>query len=72
MLVFLVGNEKIHKLTQQRRYRLRVEITDYSGEDGYAEYGRFGVESEEEKYRLKVSDYSGNAGKLILFLYTRP
>jgi len=58
------GNENLHLMTSYKRYRLRIELTDWQGNTRYAEYDHFVVGSEQEKYRLKsIGTYSGNAGQ---------
>jgi hypothetical protein len=40
-----------------------VELEDMA-ESAYAEYGYFDLSGEEDKYRIHVTRYSGNAGKV--------
>ena len=59
---FWLGNEKIHRLASEDNFeniRLRVDLEDFEGNTAYAEYDMFGVMSENDKYRLKLGDYSG-------------
>ena len=58
-----LGNDLLHRLTSQKSFRLRIELEDWDGATAYAEYHHFSIESEEDKYRLTVSGYSGTAGK---------
>ncbi|XP_059166146.1 fibrinogen C domain-containing protein 1-like [Physella acuta] len=58
---FWLGNEKIHRLTTERQYELRVDFT-FNGQNFYARYSSFCVYGLAEFYKLKVSGYSGNAG----------
>ncbi|KAF7662892.1 hypothetical protein LDENG_00223880 [Lucifuga dentata] len=64
---FWLGNDKIHLLTRARDMMLRVELEDFSGVTGYAEYEQFKVASERMHYRLMVGGYSGTAGNALLF-----
>ncbi|XP_072167984.1 fibrinogen-like protein 1 [Diadema setosum] len=57
-----LGNNKIYHLTAQRDYELRVELGDFEGNEAFAIYKSFRIGNEITKYRLHVSDYSGNAG----------
>ena len=58
-----IGNDFIHQLTIQKKYKLRVEFTYWTGGHSYtADYAQFKVESESNKYKLHVSGYSGNSG----------
>jgi len=61
---FWLGLEKVHLLTSSQPYRLRVEIQDRSTKLWYsAEYWSFKIGDElNDKYRLEVSGYSGDAG----------
>ncbi|XP_078367311.1 microfibril-associated glycoprotein 4-like [Oculina patagonica] len=59
---FWLGNEKIHRLTSHENNTLRVDMADFEGNTAYAEYDKFGVTSENDKYKLILGSYSGNAG----------
>lgn len=50
-------------LTMNRKYKLRVELEDFTGEKRYAEYLIFSVKPETDKYQLIARGYSGNAGR---------
>ena len=58
-----LGNEKIHRLTSQKRYTLRVDLWDWAGDTAYAEYDLFIVLGENTHYQLSLGEYQGNAGK---------
>ncbi len=60
---FWLGNNKIHRLTSGDNI-LRVDMTDFEGNTSYAEYDKFGVTSENDKYKLIRGMYSGM--KLLL------
>ncbi|XP_051917577.1 serine/arginine repetitive matrix protein 1-like [Hippocampus zosterae] len=64
---FWLGNQYIHFLTRNRDMTLRVELKDFSGMTGYAEYENFRVASERMRYRLTVEGYSGTAGNALRF-----
>ncbi len=55
----------IHALTCSQRNELRVELTDWDGKTAFAHYDYFGVSSDVDLYRLKVANYSGDAGEEI-------
>ncbi|XP_077451336.1 uncharacterized protein LOC144070812 [Stigmatopora argus] len=64
---FWLGNQRIHLLTRDRAMTLRVELEDFSGTAGYAEYEDFRVASERMRYRLTLGAYSGTAGNALRF-----
>ncbi|CAH1251215.1 PRSS12 [Branchiostoma lanceolatum] len=59
---YWLGNENIHLLTNQKNYKLRVDLLDWDGDSRFAEYSTFRVSGESDQYRLHVAGYSGNAG----------
>ncbi|XP_078699848.1 angiopoietin-related protein 1-like [Branchiostoma floridae x Branchiostoma belcheri] len=60
---YWLGNENIHRLTNQKNYRLRVDLMDWELQTKkYAEYDTFRLAGESDQYRLTVSWYSGDAG----------
>ncbi|XP_042335082.1 tenascin isoform X1 [Sceloporus undulatus] len=58
---FWMGLDKLHKITSQGQYELRVDLRDH-GETAYALYDKFTVGDARTRYRLKVDGYSGTAG----------
>ena len=56
---FWLGLDKIHRLTNTRRHRLRVDLEDTAGRRAYAEYDMFAVSSERSNYQLSLGSYSG-------------
>ncbi|XP_025889398.1 fibrinogen-like protein 1 isoform X1 [Nothoprocta perdicaria] len=59
---FWLGNKKLHYLTSQGNYTLRIDLTDFEGERRYAQYTRFRVAGEERSYEMSCGEYSGTAG----------
>eukprot|EP00058_Branchiostoma_floridae_P007810 XP_002593298.1 hypothetical protein BRAFLDRAFT_83845 [Branchiostoma floridae] len=59
---YWLGNDIIHFLTEQKDYRLRIDLEDFEGQRRFAEYNTFRVDDQEQNYRLEVSGYQGNAG----------
>lgn len=57
-----IGNEAIHQLTKNSPQKLRVVLQRFSGQKGHAEYSKFSVGDEHRKYKLTISEYSGNIG----------
>ena len=54
-----LGLDKIHRLTGNESYKFCVDLQDFAGNTGYAEYDLFKIASEGEKYKLRVGSYSG-------------
>ncbi|MEE6505473.1 hypothetical protein FKM82_005536 [Ascaphus truei] len=62
-----LGLQRIHLLTMQAHYQLRIDLEDFENSTAYAQYGSFGVglfsvNPEEDGYPLTVADYTGTAG----------
>lgn len=49
-------------MTSGRPQMLVVEMTDWDGNERYAQYQTFLVEDEDAQYRLHLGQYSGDAG----------
>ena len=58
---FWLGNDNLNLLTRNNQ-ELRVDLSDFQGNIGYADYSTFAVGSEEEKYKLTVTGFTGTAG----------
>ncbi|KAJ8034028.1 Angiopoietin-related protein 7 [Holothuria leucospilota] len=58
---FWLGNEQIYYLTNQKGYKLRVDIVTSGGSPKYEEYTSFQIGDESTKYRLSYSGASGTA-----------
>ncbi|XP_015281056.1 PREDICTED: tenascin isoform X1 [Gekko japonicus] len=63
---FWIGLDKLHKITSQGQYELRVDLRDHE-ETAYALYDRFSVGDSRTRYRLKVDGYSGTAGDSMTY-----
>jgi len=59
------GNDSIHTLTSQGRYKLRIDIEYISGDARYVVYDVFIVGDEASQYLLYIDGYSGNVGKMF-------
>ena len=56
----------MNRLTTAKRYKLRIDLADFSGNTAYAEYDNFVVNSAADKYRLSsLGNYSGTAGNFL-------
>ena len=62
-----LGNEKIHRITAQGEWELRIDLADFDGNERYAKYDNFRLENANTNYRLALGNYSGNAGKLCVY-----
>ncbi|XP_012936278.2 ficolin-2-like [Aplysia californica] len=56
---FWFGLEKIHQLTNQGRYQLRIDMK-YKGKNYFAKYDNFSLSGESENYKIQISGFSGN------------
>nr|XP_056716353.1 tenascin isoform X3 [Euleptes europaea] len=63
---FWIGLDKLHKITSQGQYELRVDLRDHN-ETAYALYDKFSVGDARSRYRLKVDGYSGTAGDSMTY-----
>ncbi|XP_071837742.1 fibrinogen C domain-containing protein 1-B-like [Apostichopus japonicus] len=57
-----LGNKYIHSMTNQKTYKLRIDLRDYGSSSYYAVYSTFSINNEANKYRLSVGSHSGNTG----------
>ncbi|XP_030845806.1 ficolin-2-like [Strongylocentrotus purpuratus] len=57
-----LGNEKIHRLTDQKTYELRIDLEDLDGNTRYANYVIFKMADRTGLYNLTVRGFSGTAG----------
>ncbi|KAJ8049648.1 Fibrinogen C domain-containing protein 1 [Holothuria leucospilota] len=69
---FWLGNEKIHYLTKQGTYELRVDFLTSSNLAKYAKYTSFRIDSVDNNYRVTdIGTYSGNGGYCQVHLCKR-
>ncbi|XP_067259074.1 microfibril-associated glycoprotein 4-like [Chanodichthys erythropterus] len=60
---YWLGLENMYQLTSKRKYMLRVDLEDFTGRKGFAQYSSFSVGPEIDGYKLLVSGFSnGGAG----------
>ncbi|KAJ8033368.1 Fibrinogen-like protein A [Holothuria leucospilota] len=63
-----LGNDKLHSLTTQKNYELRVDLVNSLGNPYYAKYNSFRVNDENDNYRLSLGSYSeGDAGDQLYY-----
>ena len=60
---FWLGNKYLFEITQHGRFDLRVDLQDFDGESRFAKYNEFKILGENDKFKLILGTYSGNAGK---------
>lgn len=65
--------KRIHALTIQANYELRIDLEDFENSTSFAQYGSFGVglfsvDPDEDGYPLSIADYSGTAGMIHTIL----
>ncbi|GFO06960.1 fibrinogen-related protein 2.2 [Plakobranchus ocellatus] len=64
---FWMGNEALYNLTDADPYELRIDIRINNGQEVFARYPDFRIESESNKYRLQIGSYSGTAGDAMAY-----
>ncbi|XP_076099576.1 fibrinogen-like protein A isoform X1 [Mytilus galloprovincialis] len=62
---FWLGNDKLHDLTSQGSFELRVDLEDFNGDKAYAKYSTFNIGDQSTNYILTVNGYSGTAGDAL-------
>ncbi|XP_064084364.1 angiopoietin-4-like [Macrobrachium nipponense] len=56
-----IGLDAMHSMIKGRNHELRVNITDWSDNEAWAEWKEFSVAGEEHFYRLKVNRYASGS-----------
>ncbi|XP_056310193.1 microfibril-associated glycoprotein 4-like [Danio aesculapii] len=65
---YWLGLENLYQLTRHKKFMLRVDLEDFTGRRGFAQYSSFSVGSEAEGYKLQVSGFTnGGAGDSMSF-----
>ena len=68
---FWLGLDKIYRLTEKKRNRLRVDLEDFTFSTAYAVYDMFAVTNETTKYKLSLGLYSGIVlGMYLMVMYS--
>ena len=68
---FWLGLDKIYRLTNTKRNRLRVDLEETTGNTVYAEYDMFAVTNETTYYKLSLGMYSGIVlGMYMILIYS--
>ncbi|XP_068243967.1 fibrinogen-like protein A isoform X2 [Palaemon carinicauda] len=69
---FWAGNDFLHILTNQKSYRLKIEMEDYEKGYYWALYSSFRVGRETTGYEMDIGDYTGNATDAFSYHHGRP
>ncbi|XP_068208047.1 uncharacterized protein [Palaemon carinicauda] len=67
---FWLGLEALHQLTYSWPHELRIDMVDYEYGPKHALYKTVSVGPESDGYRLRVSNYSGNAGDALSLFHS--
>ncbi|KAK2909525.1 hypothetical protein Q8A67_005362 [Cirrhinus molitorella] len=60
---YWLGLENMYQMTRNRKYKLRVDMEDFTGRKGFALYSSFSVDCETDGYTLHISGFKdGGAG----------
>ncbi|XP_070563076.1 fibrinogen C domain-containing protein 1-like [Ptychodera flava] len=59
---FWLGNDRLFRLTNQKKYRLRVDMEDMDGNTAFAVYEYFRIGDELSHYKLVLGPFTGTAG----------
>lgn len=59
------GNNHIHEISTNGSHELVVKLENANGTIEYANYSKFSVEDEQHQFLLRVTGYSGTAGKYM-------
>lgn len=65
----ITENQRIHQLTSQGWYEIRVDMSDFDNESRFAYYRIFSIGNKESGYKLTIGEYEGNAGKQLHDLF---
>lgn len=69
--IFMAGNDILHYLLSQGRYKMRMDMADFDNQTRYVKYSYFNVGDEASKYYMTIFGHSGDVGnKLMEFRYS--
>ena len=69
---FWWGLERLHAATHNKPRELRIDMEGFSGNKAYAHYTSFSIASENDRYAITVSGYSGTAIDELAFHNGKP
>ncbi|XP_019573324.2 angiopoietin-2 isoform X1 [Rhinolophus sinicus] len=61
---YWLGNEFVSQVTNQKRYVLKIRLTDWEGNEAHSLYEHFYLSGEELNYRIHLKGLTGTAGKI--------
>ncbi|KAF6375923.1 angiopoietin 2 [Rhinolophus ferrumequinum] len=61
---YWLGNEFVSQVTNQKRYVLKIRLTDWEGDEAHSLYEHFYLSGEELNYRIHLKGLTGTAGKI--------
>ncbi|XP_071785580.1 ficolin-2-like [Asterias amurensis] len=64
---FWLGNDNLHRLTAQGEYELRVDLTGFDDDTGFAVYDSFTITDVSDNYTLTVGKHSGTARDMLSY-----
>ncbi|KAJ8034011.1 Ryncolin-4 [Holothuria leucospilota] len=68
-----LGNDKLHSVTSQKNYELRVDVVDRLSVPFYAKHSSFSISDEDDNFTLSLGSYSeGNAGDNLNHINGQP
>ena len=68
---FFLGLDKIYRLTNQTKNRLRIDLEDFEGSSAHAEYEYFAIGSESDNYRLsRLGNYLGTKCQCYFYSFS--
>lgn len=59
---FWLGNDILHYLLSQGRYKMRMDMADFDNQTRYVKYSYFNVGDEASKYYMTIFGHSGDVG----------
>ncbi|KAI8520318.1 hypothetical protein Bbelb_000720 [Branchiostoma belcheri] len=64
---YWLGLKLIHKLTENGKWTLRIDMEDWEGNVRWAQYSSFHVSGEGKNFKLHIAGYRGTAGDAMTY-----
>ena len=58
---YWLGNDNIFLLSNQARYKVRIDLWDFMGSRVFAEYSNFRIDGDRDDFNLHISNHTGTA-----------